>query len=356
MKFIDETEVLAIGGDGGNGCLAFRREKYVPRGGPSGGDGGRGGHVVLRADERLSTLLDLKYRPLLRAERGQHGRGKDQYGRSGADLVVAVPVGTIVEDRESGETIADLARAGEEWIVARGGRGGLGNIHFKSPTRQAPRHAEPGEPGERRRLRLELRLLADVGVVGMPNAGKSSLVAALSAARPRVADYPFTTLAPQLGVVRVGEGSSFVIADIPGLIEGAHLGAGLGIRFLRHVARTTVLLHLLDASGLGGREPLDDFATVNHELAEADPALAAKPQIVVANKLDLVEARERFAPLARAFAARGIELIGVSAAARTGLDDLVVTIARTLARARADEAAAHAREAGTELPGGAFRA
>jgi GTP-binding protein len=335
MKFIDETEVLAIGGDGGNGCLAFRREKYVPRGGPSGGDGGRGGHVVLRADERLSTLLDLKYRPLLRAERGQHGRGKDQYGRSGADLVIAVPVGTIVEDAESGETIADLARTGDETIVAQGGRGGLGNIHFKTPTRQAPRYAEPGEPGKQRRLRLELRLLADVGVVGMPNAGKSSLVAALSAARPRIADYPFTTLAPQLGVVRVDEGASFVIADIPGLIEGAHLGAGLGIRFLRHVARTTVLVHLLDASGLSGREPLDDFDTVNRELAEADPALAAKPQIVVANKLDLVEARERFAGLARAFSARGIELLGISAAARTGLDVLVATIARTLSAGRA---------------------
>jgi GTP-binding protein len=334
MKFIDEVEIVAVAGDGGNGCLAFRREKYVPRGGPSGGDGGRGGDVILRTDEGLSTLLDLKYRPILRAGRGEHGRGKEQYGRGGADEIVLVPVGTIVEDADSGERLADLDRPGAVATVAHGGRGGLGNMHFATPTRQTPRFAQPGQPGERRRLRLELRLLADVGVVGMPNAGKSSLVAALSAARPKIADYPFTTLAPQLGVVRVDEGASFVIADIPGLIEGAHRGAGLGTRFLRHVARTRVLVHLLDASGIEGRDPLDDFEVLSNELREADPGLAAKPRIVVANKLDLAEARERYPVLAEAFARRGVELLGISAATRKGLDRLVREIARVLAATR----------------------
>jgi len=346
MKFIDEAEILAIAGDGGDGCLAFRREKYVPRGGPSGGDGGRGGHVVLRADERLSTLLDLKLRRMLRAPRGEHGRGKEQYGKGGADLVVQVPVGTIVADADSGERIADLEHAGAEVVVARGGRGGLGNMHFATPTRQAPRFAQPGERGEQRRLRLELRLLADVGVVGLPNAGKSSLVAALSAARPKIADYPFTTLVPQLGVVRVDEGRSFVIADIPGLIEGAHEGAGLGIRFLRHIARTSVLVHLVDASGLAG-DPLHDLEVVEHELAAADPLLAVRRRIVVANKLDLVEARERFPALARTLAARGVELIGISVAARTGLDRLVQEITRAL-----DEERAAAAERGAGQPAG----
>lgn len=224
MKFIDEVKILAIGGAGGNGCMAFRREKYVPRGGPSGGDGGRGGHVILLADRGLTTLLDLKYRPRLVAGRGEHGRGSDQYGAGGDDLVVRVPVGTIVHDADTDETLADLDRDGAQAIIAHGGRGGLGNIHFKTSTNQAPRHHTPGEPGEERQLRLELRLLADVGVLGFPNAGKSSLIARLSAARPKIGDYPFTTLVPQLGVVRVDEGSTFVIADVPGLIEGGASG------------------------------------------------------------------------------------------------------------------------------------
>lgn len=344
MKFIDEVQILAIGGAGGNGCMAFRREKYVPRGGPSGGDGGRGGHVVLRADRSLTTLLDLKYRPRLVAGRGEHGRGKEQYGRGGDDLVVRVPVGTLVHDAESGELLADLDHDGAEVIAAKGGRGGLGNIHFKSSTNQAPRHTTPGEPGEERQLRLELRLLADVGVLGFPNAGKSSLIGRLSAARPKIGDYPFTTLVPQLGVVRVDEGSSFVIADVPGLIEGAHQGTGLGTRFLRHLSRTALLLHLLDLSPASGRDPIEDFAVINRELALSDPALAAKPQIVAANKLDLAEARERFPEVQAALAAQGHTVLGISAATGEGLSELVVAIARALADLRRDAEVATAPE------------
>lgn len=330
MKFIDEVEILAIGGAGGNGCMAFRREKYVPRGGPSGGDGGRGGHVVLRADRSLTTLLDLKYRPRLVAGRGEHGRGSDQYGRGGDDLLVRVPVGTVVHDRDTGDLLADLDRDAAEVIIARGGKGGLGNIHFKTSTNQAPRHTTPGEPGEERNLRLELRLLADVGVLGFPNAGKSSLIARVSAARPKIGDYPFTTLVPQLGVVRVDEGSTFVIADVPGLIEGAHAGTGLGTRFLRHLSRTALLLHVLDLSPDSGRDPVEDFAVINRELALADPALAAKPQIVAANKLDLAEARERFPEVVSALAAQGHTVLGISAATGEGLPELVTATARAL--------------------------
>jgi len=345
MKFIDEVKILAVGGAGGNGCMAFRREKYVPRGGPSGGDGGHGGHVILHADRRLTTLLDLKYRPRQIAGRGEHGRGSDQYGRGGDDLVVHVPIGTIVHDADSGELLADLATESAEVVIARGGKGGLGNIHFKTPIHRAPRETTPGEPGEERNLRLELRLLADVGVLGFPNAGKSSLIARVSAARPKIGDYPFTTLVPQLGVVRVDEGSSFVIADVPGLIAGAHAGTGLGIRFLRHLSRTALLLHMLDLSPDSGRDPLHDFEVINNELALADPALAAKPQIVAANKLDLVEARERFPQLEADLAKRGHTVLGISAATGAGLPELVKAIARELrALHLAAEAAAPATE------------
>jgi GTP-binding protein len=346
MKFIDEVEIVAVGGAGGNGCVAFRREKYVPRGGPSGGDGGRGGHVILLADRGLTTLLDLKYRPLLRAERGEHGRGKEQYGRGGEDLVARVPVGTIVRDAATGETLADLSEDGAEVVVAHGGKGGLGNIHFATSVRQAPRHATPGEPGEERTLRLELRLLADVGVLGFPNAGKSSLIARVSAARPKIGDYPFTTLVPQLGVVRVDEGRSFVIADVPGLIEGAHEGTGLGIRFLRHLSRTALLLHLLDLSPASGRDPLHDFEVINRELELADPALAAKPQVVAANKIDLAEARERFPALERDLAARGHEVLPISAATGEGLPTLIARVARRLDELRRSETAAGAEALG----------
>lgn len=337
MRFIDEVKIVAIGGGGGNGCVAFRREKYVPRGGPSGGDGGRGGHVFLHADRRLGTLLDLRYRPRLAAKRGAHGRGKDQYGKRGADLTVDVPVGTIVRDEETGELLADLDREDMSVIVAHGGQGGLGNIHFANSVRQAPRIATPGQPGEERHLRLELRLLADAGLVGFPNVGKSSIIARLSAARPRIADYPFTTLVPNLGVVRVGEGSSFVLADVPGLIEGAHEGAGLGSRFLRHLSRTAVLVHVVDLSGPEGRDPLADFDAIQRELASADHDLASKPQVVVGNKLDLTDAREHLEILRAELASRGIDVLGVSAATGDGLPGLARRIA-ALVNEQADEA------------------
>src|SRR5207244_10365616 len=305
MKFVGEVEVRVAAGDGGRGCVSVRREKYVPRGGPDGGDGGDGGDVVLAVDPGLATLVDLSYPQHLRAGRGEHGRGKDQHGACGADLVLRVPPGTLVYDAETEELLADLRTAGERAVVARGGRGGRGNMHFATPTNRAPRRAEPGTPGEQRALRLELRVLADAGLLGFPNVGKSTLVRAISAARPKVADYPFTTLVPHLGVVGCGEGRSFVVADVPGLIPGAHRGEGLGDRFLRHLLRTRLLLHLIDLSGLSGRDPLDDFEAINREIALFDAELAARPQIVVGNKLDLAESRERLPHLERELARRG---------------------------------------------------
>lgn len=334
MKFVDEVRIRVEAGDGGNGCMSFRREKYVPRGGPNGGDGGDGGHVVLRVDTGLSTLLDLSYPQTLRAGRGEHGRGKEQYGKAGEDLVLRVPPGTIVHDDETGETLADLRVAGEEAVVARGGRGGRGNMHFATSTNRAPRRADPGTPGDKRALRLELRVLADAGLLGFPNVGKSTLIRAVSAAKPRVADYPFTTLVPHLGVVRVHEELSFVLADVPGLIPGAHEGQGLGTRFLRHLSRTAVLVHLLDVSGISGRDPVDDFDTINRELALASPELAAKPQIVAATKLDLAETRDRLPDVRARLAARGITLHAVSGATGEGTSELVALIADAVVAAR----------------------
>jgi len=278
---------------------------------------------VLVADPGLATLVDLSYPQHLRAGRGEHGRGKDQHGARGADLVLRVPPGTLVHDAESGELLADLRAPGARAVVARGGRGGRGNMHFATPTNRAPRRAQPGTPGEHRDVRLELRVLADAGLLGFPNVGKSTLIRAVSAARPRVADYPFTTLVPHLGVVRVGEDASFVLADVPGLIEGAHEGHGLGSRFLRHLARTAVLVHLLDVSGLTGRDPVADFDALNRELALAGGALAAKPQIVVAGKLDLAETRAHLPRVRDALAARGIALHAVSGATGEGTRELM---------------------------------
>jgi GTP-binding protein len=335
MKFIDEIEVSAEAGDGGRGCMSFRREKFRPRCGPEGGDGGDGGDVVFVVDGGLGTLFDLTFQRHLRAKRGQHGRGKGCDGAAGADLVVRVPPGTLVTDVETGEVVADLIAPGDQAVVAEGGHGGRGNRHFASPTNQAPRRAEPGVPGQERRLRLELRVLADVGLLGKPNAGKSTLLRALSAARPRVAPYPFTTLTPHLGVVHHGDEDSFVVADIPGVIEGAHRGAGLGLRFLRHLARTAVLAHLVDASGTESTDPEQDYDAVNAELSSYGSGLDQKLQIVVATKLDLPDARLRCSAFQEALAKRGVPVIAVSAITGEGLAELVSALADAVRSARA---------------------
>ena len=336
MKFIDETKIRVFAGDGGRGCVSFRREKYVPRGGPNGGNGGRGGDVVMVADPQLTTLLDLRYQKQYKAGRGQHGMGSDCHGRRGDDRVIHVPVGTIIRDAATGELIGDLPTAGERVIVAAGGRGGKGNAHFVSSTHRSPRFAQPGEPGEERELEIELRLLADVGIIGLPNAGKSTLIAAISAVRPKIADYPFTTLVPNLGVVGYEEGKSFVVADIPGLIEGAHEGHGLGHKFLRHVMRTHLLIHLIDASQIDPEDPLADWKTVNRELALFDPQLAKKPQIVVANKIDLPDARENVKILAGRLPKEFKPLYTISAATTENVQKLVQTVGGKLSDIRRD--------------------
>jgi GTP-binding protein len=322
VQFIDEATIHVKAGDGGDGSNAMRREEHVPRGGPSGGDGGDGGSVILVADPQLATLLDFKYKRHYKATRGENGRTKDQYGAAGEDLTLRVPVGTVVYDEESGDPLADLDTAGARFAAAQGGKGGRGNIHFKTPWNQAPRTCEPGTPGEERSLRLELKLLADVGLLGFPNVGKSTFISVVSRARPKIADYPFTTLVPNLGVVRLSDERTFVIADIPGLIEGAADGAGLGHQFLRHVERCRVLLHIVEDTFTTGpeRNPLDDFDVINGELAKYAPGLADKPQVVVLNKIDAGTHRATLEEHVAAFAARGIELHVMSAATREGTD------------------------------------
>ena len=331
---IDRARIYVKSGDGGNGSSSFRREKFIPRGGPDGGDGGRGGSVILRVKPNLTSLLKFQYNEQFKAERGGSGRSQKRFGKSAPQLYIDVPPGTIVWDDTNGELLADLTDDGEEVVVARGGRGGLGNVHFKSSTRQAPRIAELGEPGEEKWLRLELRMIADVGLVGLPNAGKSTLLAAASAARPKIADYPFTTLEPNLGVVEVGGrgGQTFVLADIPGLIEGAAEGAGLGHEFLRHITRTKLLVHVVDASGgLEGRDPLADFETIMAELSSyAEAALQSKPLLVALNKVDLPEAQEQLPRLHAEFRARAIPVYEISAATGLGVQDLMNRIARRL--------------------------
>src|SRR5919202_1081694 len=297
--FIDRAKIKVRGGHGGNGVTAFRREKFVPRGGPSGGDGGRGGDVWLVADSSLNTLLHLRYNPEHTAERGRHGEGSNRSGREGADTEVRVPVGTQVLDAETGEFLADLAEDGQRWLASKGGRGGFGNAHFASSTNRAPRYHQEGSPGEEHELQLELKLLADVGLVGFPNAGKSTFISTVSAAKPKVADYPFTTLEPHLGVVDLGDFRTFVVADIPGLIEGAHGGAGLGDQFLRHIERTKLLLHLIDLSSASGRDAVADYEAINRELELYDPRLAERPQIVVATKIDALDDPQRLESLRR---------------------------------------------------------
>jgi len=325
VQFIDEATIQVKAGDGGSGSNAMRREDNVPRGGPSGGDGGDGGSVVLVADRQLATLLDFKYRRHYKAPRGEAGRPKDQYGKAGEDLVLRVPVGTVVHDDETGDLVADLTSDGDRVVVAAGGKGGRGNIHFKTPWNQAPRNAEPGTPGDERTLRLELKLLADVGLLGFPNVGKSTFISRVSRARPKVADYPFTTLVPNLGVVRISDERTFVIADIPGLIEGAAEGAGLGHQFLRHVERCRVLLHIVEDSFTTGpeRSPLPDFDVINRELARYAPELAKKPQVVVLNKIDAGTDSATIEEHVAAFAARGIELLTMSAATGEGVPEVL---------------------------------
>src|SRR5579884_2782331 len=320
--FIDEAVIRVKAGDGGNGCLAFRREKYVPRGGPSGGDGGRGGDVVLRASEHYNTLLHLRFNPEHTAQRGRHGEGSNRTGREGTSVDVPVPVGTVVYDAETGEQLHDFTHDGEIFVVARGGRGGRGNQHFATSTHQTPTEHEPGKPGEEKRLRLELKLLADVGLVGFPNAGKSTLISRISAARPKIADYPFTTLEPQLGVVSMSDYRSFVVADIPGLIEGAHLGHGLGTQFLRHIERTRLLAHLVDVSESSGRDPVQDFEIVLRELSSFSAALLEKPMIVVAAKLDAAQDGARVAALEQLARRRNLPFFKISSVTGQGIDAL----------------------------------
>jgi GTP-binding protein len=334
VKFLDEARIEVVAGDGGDGCVAFLREKYRPRGGPSGGDGGRGGSVWAVADPGLNTLLPFRYNRLFRAERGEDGRGKSQHGRGAEDLEIAMPPGTVLSDAETGEVVGDLATPGQRILLAAGGSGGRGNARFATATNQAPRRADPGTPGVRRSLALELRLLADAGLVGLPNAGKSSLLARVSAARPKIADYPFTTLEPVLGVVEVGGENSFVLADIPGLIEGASEGRGLGLDFLRHVERTAVLVHLLDASEKTPARVVADYDLINAELAAHGAALGERPQLVVLSKADLPDVQANLDALREAFARRNIAVHAVSSASGAGCRELVNEISRVIRAAR----------------------
>jgi len=329
--FIDEVRIRVKAGDGGNGCLAFRREKYVPRGGPSGGDGGRGGDVVLVASVHESTLLRYRFNPEHTAQRGRHGEGSNRTGREGHSIDLPVPVGTMVYDADSGELIHDFALAGERFVIAKGGRGGRGNQHFATPTHQAPTEHEPGRPGEEKHLRMELKLLADVGLVGFPNAGKSTLISRISAARPKIADYPFTTLEPNLGVVSVDD-FAFVVADIPGLIEGAHLGHGLGIQFLRHIERTRLLVHLVDVSEMSGRDPVEDFHVVVKELGSFSKGLATKPMFVVASKIDAAQDPERVKALGAAAHELGLPFYEISSVTGDGVTSLKYKMAEFLKR------------------------
>ncbi len=330
--FVDEVEIHAIAGDGGSGCMAFRREKFVPRGGPSGGDGGDGGSVYLEADDSMTTLQHLTGKHHWKGERGGHGKGKDCHGRNGKDEIVRVPTGTIIFDADTGMLLRDMSVTGDRICIAIGGKGGFGNTHFKSATNQAPREYEPGQPGQQRRLRLELKLIADVGLVGMPNAGKSTLLSHLSNARPKIADYPFTTLCPHLGIVELTHFRRFVMADLPGLIEGAHDGAGLGIAFLKHIERTRIILHMLDVCPIDGHDPAEAYHAIRRELAAYSQTLAEKVEIVVANKMDLTDADEQLASLRDQL---GVEVFGISAVTGKGLEPLCNRIWEILEQLRA---------------------
>ena len=329
MRFVDECVLRIEAGDGGNGCVAFRREANVPLGGPSGGDGGRGGSVIFVGDEGRNSLLDLKHLRILRAERGEHGKGRDMYGHAGQDQIVRVPIGTILFDDETGYILGEVLRHGEELVGAQGGQGGRGNKHFTTPIDRAPKKAEPGTKGEVREVRLELKVMADVGLLGFPNVGKSTFIDAVSRARPKIADYPFTTLVPQLGVVKLDEwmgadeGATLVVADIPGLVPGASEGAGLGIRFLKHVERTKVLLHLVSFDPGEDREPWADYQTIRDELLKFDPELAGRSEVVVLSKADLTDVKDGYPELKATFAEHGVQLHLMSAATRNGVKEVL---------------------------------
>ena len=340
VKFIDEASIDVIGGNGGNGSPSFRREKFIPRGGPNGGDGGRGGSVWAVGDENINTLIDYRFTRKFVAPSGEHGMGSDCYGRAGKDIILRMPVGTIITDEKSGEVIADLSENGKKALVAAGGKGGLGNLHFKSPTNRAPRQFTLGEPGQARSLKLELKVLADVGLLGYPNAGKSTFITAVSNARPKIADYPFTTMSPHLGVVRIEQENSFVIADIPGLIEGAAEGAGLGHEFLRHLERTKLLLHIIDVMPFDGEDPIEKAHALVRELGKYSDTLLAKPRWVVVNKLDLVPAEDReelVKKLHDALCPDGRPFFAISAATREGTKEVVMAIAQFLDEQRRAE-------------------
>jgi len=350
--FIDEAQIRVKAGDGGNGCVAFRREKFVPRGGPSGGDGGKGGDVIMESSERHNTLVHFRFNPEYKAERGRHGEGSNRSGREGADVVLKVPVGTILYDQDSGERVHDFTRPDERIVIARGGRGGRGNARFATSTHQAPRESEPGRPGEERVYRLELKLLADVGLVGYPNVGKSTLISRISAARPKIADYPFTTLEPNLGVVAMGEEPeqiSFVVADIPGLIEGAHQGTGLGTQFLRHIERTRLLVHLVDISDASGRsDPVKDFEVIMDELASFGAGLEKKPMLVAASKIDIAN-KGKLSKLRRFCRRKRLKLYPISGVTGEGIDKLKYAMAARVAEVRKKELAMTAEESAEKL-------
>jgi GTP-binding protein len=323
MKFVDYVKIYVKAGDGGRGCVSFRREKYVPKGGPDGGDGGKGGDVIIRASSELHTLLDHRYQKTYKAKRGEHGKGSNMKGKDGEDLIIQVPIGTVVKDADSEEILADLDEDGKDLIVARGGKGGLGNAHFATPINQTPRYAQPGQKGEEKWIILELKLLADVGLIGLPNAGKSTLISIISSARPQIADYPFTTLTPVLGVVKYKDYQSFVVADIPGLIEGAHKGAGLGHQFLRHVERTSILLHLVDVSDYLQSDPVGDFEKIQKELELYNPELINKPFAVVGTKIDIAYEGKRLKRLKDYCKGKGIDFFPISAVKKEGIDKIL---------------------------------
>jgi len=331
VKFIDEAFITVQAGNGGNGCVSFRREKFVPRGGPDGGDGGKGGDVIFHSTYRRRTLYPFRFKRQFKAQKGGHGQGKQKTGKSGRNIIIEVPPGTLVKDAESSNVLYDFTDSGQEFVVLKGGRGGKGNYHFRSATHRTPRFAQPGEPGQTRNLKLELKLLADVGIIGLPNAGKSTLISAMSSATPKIGSYPFTTLTPNLGVVQTDWGDPFVMADIPGLIAGAHRGAGLGIQFLKHIERTRILIHLIDASAILPEHPLDDYETINNELTQYDQSLAQKPQILVLNKLDLPGAEENAKIFQSAIDKTGdAGVFSVSAMHGTGITQLISKLLEVL--------------------------